>query len=51
MLLNFDSTFLTKSKNELGKPSSSGLYIIKMTAKSMEDSEWFTKAQKVVLLK
>ncbi len=38
-------------KNELGKPSSSGLYIIKMTAKSMEDSELFTKAQKVVLMK
>lgn len=30
---------------------SSGMYIIQMTAKSMEDGELFTKAQKVVLLK
>ena len=38
-------------KNISDKPLSSGMYIIQMTAKSMEDGELFTKAQKVVLLK
>ena len=38
-------------RNKTEKPLSSGMYIIQMTAKSMEDGELFTKAQKVVLLK
>jgi len=38
-------------RNESNKPLPSGMYIIQMTAKSMEDGELFSKAQKVVLLK
>ena len=38
-------------KNMSNIPLPSGMYIIQMTAKSMEDGELFTKAQKVVLLK
>jgi len=38
-------------KNKSDKPLSSGMYIIQMSAKSMESGELFTKAQKIVLLK
>ena len=38
-------------KNMSNIPLPSGMYIIQMTAKSMENGELFTKAQKVVLLK
>ncbi len=37
--------------NKSGQQLSSGMYIVQMTAKSMESGELFTKAQKIVLLK
>ena len=37
--------------NKNGKPLSSGMYIIHITALSMESDDTFTKSQKVVLLK
>jgi len=38
-------------KNAVGRQVPSGMYIIQMTAKSMEEGELFTKAQKIVLMK
>ncbi len=38
-------------KNMSNIPLPSGMYIIQMTAKSMEDGELFTKVQKVLLMK